>query len=371
MVLYTGVTALTLGLACLVNNRKVPARQRYINQVCLASVFMILFLLSALRIGIGNDYVSYVNTFHEIYAGYDKSYIVTEPGFNFVVKALYTMAGGEAYVLVFAVFAFVTVGLFLKALYEQSADFAMAFGLFMALGIYFRTFNTVRYYLALAMAFYAMRYVLKKQYGWFLLWVAAAALFHKSVLFVLPVYLVANLPWKKWQIALCAALGGVALLFGRSFIMELLLRIYKTYENTPYLEQTGLRETLPGLVRCLLILVLGLVCYREAVQDQEANRFYFQLNLAAVGLYTFGSFLPLVSRLGYYLITAHVLFVPGVLRCIASEKKKRLLTGLVLACAAGYFVYFLMTADQEGIRVLPYHTWLLESREWLRVSDIL
>ena len=36
--------------------------------------------LAALRVDVGNDYGKYVETFHEIYAGTDQAYVVTERG---------------------------------------------------------------------------------------------------------------------------------------------------------------------------------------------------------------------------------------------------------------------------------------------------
>lgn len=66
-----------------------------------------------------------------------------------------------------------------------------------AAGRIFRTFTTVRYYLALAAALYGIRFVLRRQYGCFVIWIGIAALFHKSVLMVLPLYLLAVLPWKN------------------------------------------------------------------------------------------------------------------------------------------------------------------------------
>ena len=65
-----------------------------------------LFLMSALRFDIGNDYWQYTQTAHEVYVG---GYVVTEVGFNWLVKLLYLLSGGEYYELVFAFFAFVTL----------------------------------------------------------------------------------------------------------------------------------------------------------------------------------------------------------------------------------------------------------------------
>lgn len=126
------------------------SRRRAFDIVCLTAIFLILALVSALRLEVGNDYGKYVENFHEIWAGTDQAYVVTEAGFNFVVWLIYTISGYENYLLVFAVFGAVTAFLFLKALYEQSDCFWQSFAMFMLLGVYFRTFTTVRYYLALA-----------------------------------------------------------------------------------------------------------------------------------------------------------------------------------------------------------------------------
>ena len=165
MILYAGIAATTIALACLVKNqpqvaygqlhkRQEMTRRQGVNTLSLLAIFTILFLLSALRMEVGNDYETYVDTFHEIYVG---GYVVTEPLFNAVVKVICELSGGENYLLVFAVFAFVTIWIFLKVMYEQTDDFPMAFFLFMTLGIYFRTFNTVRYYFVLAITLYSFR----------------------------------------------------------------------------------------------------------------------------------------------------------------------------------------------------------------------
>ena len=135
MILYAVVAATTIALACLVKNQPQPlmgqlhrehefTRRQGLNTLSLLAVFTVLFLLSALRMEVGNDYETYVDTIHEIYVG---GYVVTEPLFNVVVKVLCELSGGENYLLVFAVFSFITIWIFLKALYEQTEDFSMAF----------------------------------------------------------------------------------------------------------------------------------------------------------------------------------------------------------------------------------------------------
>lgn len=378
MILYTLVAAATIALACLVKQQpeimtgqlhknKGFTRRQGINTLSLLAVFTILFWLSAFRLEVGNDYGTYVNTIHEIYVG---GYVVTEPLFNGVVKVLCELSGGENYLLVFGVFAFATILIFMKALYEQTEEFPLAFFLFMTLGIYFRTFNTVRYYFVLAITLYSFRYVLRNQYGKFILLILLAALFHKSVLVVIPVYLIANLPWKKWYAAVLATVA-VGMLFFQDFIMKIALELYPSYKDTIYLEtESGLAGNLMTLARCVAVLVFSLLCYQESWKEKKENRFYFKLNFLAILLYLCGSFLPLVGRIGYYLITSHVLFLPAVLGSIQSEKKKKIFTALIMIACVIYFLLFLRSADQPGVRVLPYKSWLFYEKEFLNAETI-
>ena len=277
---------------------------------------------------------------------------------------------GENYLLVFAVFAFVTIVIFLKALYEQTENFSLAFFLFMTLGMYFRTFNTVRYYFVLALTLYSFRYIFRKEYGKFILLIVLAAFFHKSVLVVIPIYLIANMPWKKWHMAVLAA-GGAGMLVFQDFIMKVALELYPSYKDTIFLQtETGLPGNLMSILRCVAVLVLAAICYQDGWKEAKENQFYFKLNFLAIVLYLCGSFLPLVGRIGYYLMTSQVLFIPAVLGSIKSEKKKKIVTKTIIIAGVIYFLLVLKTANQPGVRVLPYKSWLFYEKEFLNAETI-
>ena len=394
MILYMGITALTIALAYAVAGksafvsagkfygagafvragknragRAFMSRRRAFDLVCLAALFLILTGLAALRVDVGNDYGKYVETFHEIYAGTDQAYVVTEPGFNFAVKAIYTLCGGENYLLVFALFGAATAFVCLKAMYDQSAWFAGSFALFMLLGLYFRTFTTVRYYFALALALYGLRYAYARQYGKFILVVLFAALFHKSVLVVLPLYFLASLPWKRWMvIAGCVLAAGVFLF--QEQILNLALTLYPTYQDTVYLtSDVGILANASGILRCLAVFLLAFFCRKEGFPEGGQNRFFLKLNLFGLLLYTCGSFLPLVSRLSYYVITPQILLVPGLIVSLQNPTKKRLVLGAVAFFALIYFAWFLYTAPGGGIRVLPYQSWVFTKKVWINGAD--
>lgn len=134
---------------------------------------------------------------------------------------------GYSYLPIFGLFSLLTVYFFLRAIYEQADLFPGFIFLFLMNGYYFSSFNTVRYYLALAIALYSTKYVLRGEYLKFILWILTAALFHKSVLVVIPIYLGAkwlagillrSISRPLWRRLLTA---GTALVFAAYFVLFL------------------------------------------------------------------------------------------------------------------------------------------------------
>ena len=75
-------------------------------------------------------------------------------------------------------------------------------------------------------------------------------------------------------------------------------------------------------------------------------------------LYTCCSFLPIITRIGYYLNMTQILFIPAILVKIKDRRQRRFWSVAVALAAAGYFALYLMRAGQDGIRVLPYRTFM-------------
>lgn len=323
----------------------------------LLAITGILFLCSALRFDIGNDYEQYAYTAHEVSVN---GYVVTESGFNWVVKLIYAIFGFECYEAVFAVFAFATIVLFMKAMYEQSADFSISFLLFMTLGMYFQTYNTVRYYFALAIVLYATKYVLQKDWIRFVCWILFAAFFHKSVLLVIPVYVLASKRWKVWQMCGLVMLSALAFLL-KGPVLQLALHLYPSYKNTVYLEGG---TTVSSIIRTGVIILLCILYWKNyGKQCKQQQLFWFctQLNFLALLVYVFFSFLPVVTRIAYYFTVSQLLLIPVMIHGISKEKNRIVAYGLLLAVCSVYFVLFLLTADKPGVVLLPYKSWLFST----------
>lgn len=358
---YMAIGILTVYMSSHVGKKEnLTAQARSLQKTYLAGIFLVLFVCSALRFDIGNDYRQYTQTAHEAFVD---GYVVTECGFNYLVKLVYHLFGAEYYEIVFAIFGFATIWLFLKAMYEQSVDFSMTYFLFMTLGMYFQTFNTVRYYLALSIALYSMKYVLEKDYIRFILWIVFAALFHKSVLLVIPVYWIATYAWKKWQILVAAAIS-VACYCLKDVVLNLALILYPSYKNTIFLEGG---TTITSILRILVIVAFYLViCIRyPQIKDDTKIRFYAQLNLLALDVSTCFSFLPVVTRIAYYFSVSQIVMIPAIICAIPAEKVKKNIRTIVIISCVMYFIFFLFTADKPGVGLLPYQTWLFKDTRYI------
>lgn len=367
---YITLTMVTVALGMFVENRDyVPGairggrsfgicpcdRQQARNRIAAAAVYCLLTGVSACRIAVGNDYWVYRENFKLIA---QERHVSSEIGFNHVVKWMQDIFGYDEYLYIFALFSVLTVFFFVKALYDQGSSFAFSLYLLMTGGYYFNSLNSVRYYLALAMALFSMKYVLRGEYGKFFLVILAAAMFHKSVLLVLPVYLIARFlaaaSLKRWHYVT----GGIFLctfIFCQDLYKEIIFFFYPFYRNSMF--DTG-QLSYANILKCVCVLALSLICYRRSLEEDTVNRFYFFLNLAGMAVYCCGSFIPEVSRVGYYMIISQIFLVPALLGEMPQGWFGWFVKGGVVCAFGAYFGLLLREMYAVDIRLLPYLNWI-------------
>ncbi len=239
------------------NNKRlltIPAvtRQQAWNKGLILMVFILLFGVSACRIAVGNDYWVYRADFLLIE---QNRHVAFEPGFIWIVKALQAILNHDQYLPIFAFFAFFTVLFFVRALEDQSEWFGYSVFLLMTAGYYFSSLYSVRSYLILAIALYSMKYVLDGRYVHFVLLICVAALFHKSVLVVIPLYLLANVKWKRIHLILpvifCASLVALPGVY-----RKIIFTFYPFYEGSMF--DPG-ATSLTNIAKGVAVFILGLI----------------------------------------------------------------------------------------------------------------
>ena len=363
MVLYLLISAAAVAAAAIVNKTegmRAGSRGSLLRRSCLFLIALILMIPAILRQETGNDYLRYVEFFH--LASID-AYVPTEAGFNWLAKAVYSLCGYENYLLLFAIYAVMTILAMLAVIRQQAENFCFSFFLFMMFGYYFQSFNTMRYYFALSLSLLAMTCLLRRQYAGFVILVLLASLFHKTALITLLLYPVAVRRWKKRELAAGVALGLAVLLLHEK-AMKLLLSLYPSWEGTVDLA-AGTSISWVNIAKCLAVLFLAY--YVKADEDPDTFRgrqLVMYRNSAYIGLllYVFGWFIPEVSRICYYLTFTQIFYLPMLLSGLPETEKgrrqKKLLTILVIAAALVFFALFLRTAYRDTIKILPYKSFL-------------
>ncbi len=370
MALFVGVTLLVLVMSYFCNNTAqvqlnmgtdkrrggiCRTRQHVLNLWICAGIYVVLTALSACRIASGNDYWGYKEIFSLI-AQYRT--VSTEIGFNWFVRGMQALFGTEKYLPIFGAISIITVFFFVKAIYDQGEWFLGTMFLFLMNGYYFSSFNSIRYYLVLAIAMYTMKFVLKGEYGKFIVWICFAALFHKSVLVVIPVYLLAKwlagIQLKPWHYAL-GALFVLSFVVCRDLYREIIFFFYEYYEGSAF-DVTD--YSLANIAKCLGTVALSLICYKTGLRDNERNRFYFFLNIGGLVLYTVGAFIPTVTRVAYYLVISQIFLIPNLLLSMKEGIWKKIFIAGVTLVFVMYFVLFLKSAYSVDVRLLPYLNWI-------------
>ena len=367
MAVYLVLAALTIAIGFFVDSKvekpaetifeqPIRSRGRVQNKLIYTLIFFLLFAVSATRIAVGGDYWNYTAIFNLLAQNRDKS-VATEIGFNFLVKVVRHLFGydGKQYIIIFAIVAFVTILLFIKGLDELSEDFAISFAMFMLLGYYASSFNSIRSYLAFAVAFYSVRYIFRREFWKFALLILLASTFHISILLVLVAYPLGLIRWKPWMYGLLTALGVSFLVFS-NFYRRLVFLIYPQYENTIY--DTG-EISYTNIARCIGVLVFAVILYKKVIKDNEKNRFYFTMNIFATVVYLCCSFMPIVSRIGYYFNIFQIILVPVLIDAIPKKWVRIVLKTLLITAGCAYYVYFLYSSQFNGTRLLPYFNWII------------
>lgn len=334
-------------------NYSFSSKQQVLNHAMLAGIFLVLFGLSAMRVGIGNDYWTYRNEFLDIYRADTPTSF--ELGFQLFVRLMVRMCGVDNYVPIFAVVAFFTCLFFVKGIYESSDVFVISFFLFMANGFYFMSFSNIRYYLVLALVVYSMKFVWQKRFVPFCLIIVFASFFHMTALIAIPAYIAAYyLKWSKKTLWLIPA-AAAGLIFGKVLIRRILFIFYPYYEGDAILDVSNVSYV--NIAKCAAILVFGLIYYKKAIKDDAKGNMLFNLNLFALLLYTCATYIPELSRVCYYFVIGQIFLIPLVLGKIENKKQRILWTVFIMLAYAAYFVMFLIQGNDPVIQILPYFSW--------------
>lgn len=310
--------------------------------------FGILILFSALRDGIGIDYVVYIEQFYIINNDYP-SYM--EPGFKLLIHIVSLLSNNPRWVVI--IMGLFTCVFYFIAIAKMSKNPPLALFIFMTWGYYFFTFNTVRNFFAYSLVLVSIIFLAKGKFFKVVFIILLASMFHKSALTCIPLYLLSKFDFARKYLLLIifGVMGG--LLF-QNEIRELFFIFYGGYEGSAY--DTS-RISYMNIVKELAILGMAVLFYKH-VKNDEVNRICFNLNVFALIFYVGFYYTPEISRIGYYMNSTCIILIPRLLAEINNQKTRMILTSFLFLGSCVAFYLLMRGWYSETILLLPYKTWL-------------
>lgn len=307
--------------------------------------FMLLFIPSALRYGIGTDYVNYLWIFNTIKAG--GSYKITEFGWE-ILNILVSKTGLPFQVLV-AIASLFTILPFFKT---EKKDFFIVILLFSCL-YYLNSFNITRQVVAMAIIWLAYLQLLKKEYINAYMLVFLAAAFHNFALIFTLVFFVSEfIPLTKKRLLFIViafiALSSVFIKYVLPYLAK--LTRYTSYYNTYYMDNNiSVIALLKSSVRYTVLLFMVFFIDEEKVTKKELN-YVLWLTLLLATTDFIGISLFIIQRIRIYFFIAYIALGKLLIHNTGKIQK------IVNICAfsfivANYLIRYLWVGSGE---VIPY-----------------
>lgn len=153
--------------------------QKTNKTIYVKAIFILLAFISGFRaVSVGIDTVGYVRIFNYLRQNrFDLVY--EEEGFKYICYGLLKIGGSNTFV--FTVYALIINGFIIARLWDfkNVASFNWMVATYYV-SFFFMTLNIMRHFIAIAILFFATRYIERKKYYLFLIFVAIAMLFHTS-----------------------------------------------------------------------------------------------------------------------------------------------------------------------------------------------
>ena len=316
---------------------------------------MILILVSGLRYNVGTDYFVYyrwsIKEWHQVW---DKLLSFKEGGFALVAmlsRLIYNH--GQSLIFLSAV---ITVGLFSWTIYKYSIMYLISILLYIFIGEWQSSFNTMRQCMAAAILFSGHRFILDRKLWQYSLVVLAASMFHITALIMIIPYFLLNRKADLVQIIILT-LGAVAIRFSYDIIFSLISGYKERVLNSNQSYMSNGVNIIRILVSFIPIVIYTVLCKKNN-QTKEQNFYINALLFNAFSLLA-GMGSKYFGRVAIY-TGAMVTIGYGHLFQLIDDERTRKITAFVVMLM--YFIFWLYSLNVSG-RDIRYYQWIFAAGE--------
>ena len=318
--LLFGIIVFGIGL-CEINKNRASNKIRIILFMVLSSLALII--LSSLRGNtVGIDYPNYAIFFTQVHNG-GWAFLISPANtyrFEFGYSLLnYFVSLFTGNVLVFmAVVSVVAVTLTAILAYRYSPIPWICMFVFASFGFFGNTLNFIRQALAIAIFLFSIKYLKDKKFLPYLGIVIVAALFHKVMWIMIPIYFISHIKinWKS----LTAYSVLTAFIMGLSwplfyFITQFTFKAYRTQEGLYYMNGRDWQTAAIPVITMITALILK----KFILQRDPKNVVLINFSVYSGLLYIMTCQHFLFQRFGMIFFTSTILLIPELLASVGVD----------------------------------------------------
>lgn len=322
---------------------------------CCILFFMVLAFFAGFRWDVGIDWMSYYESFGSDING-NGNPLKLEPinlGMNILLRS-FGYFDSRYWIWIMAI---ITLFFTSKSIYLYSSSPVKSFVLFILMGFFFDSLNTVRQFCAVAIALYSWQYIIAGNFKSFAKWLVVAVLLHSSAVVVLPAYFLIKYPIKRKYLKFLIISGIFLSPISTKVAQFVVLHLpFKTaYADSDFIKYAVGSGNIFSYIRMLFplfMLVYLKSIWNKIAKDKFSN---FILSMSTVGMWLQIAFptSQLVIRISYYYEIAMIILIPLILRC---KDIKLINRKLLWALTIVYFSLFLFITylSRPVAKIIPY-----------------
>lgn len=330
-------------------------KYKYGRKIYCFIMFMIFFLVSGLRKGIGYDFNPYMNTFYNSYLKDTSSFLNSSIEKGYLILNEVVSNSTSHYQFLILIIAFFVSASVMWFIYKYSKNVWLSSFSFIAFGCFYFSMDYLRQIFAGIIMLYGFKALENKDWGKYFLLVLLASCFHKSALLLLPLFIILELPMNKIILSIYTIGTMICFFFSESIIQFVLDKgYYSAYVLTNVHMTTGI-PIVYGIVTSAIFL-LGFILRKKCIEFHPINRILIQVAFLNAFFTLLGAKHSILSRFTVLLEipVIIILLVDCILICIDSCKQKYIQVSILIGFIIFSFGYHAILEMNNYNGVFPY-----------------
>ena len=334
-----------------------PNDSKKINIFFILSLIIPFIFLAFRDISVGVDYKSYIELYFRFLNGYvtkvDLEWIGV--GYATLIK-IFCFIFGKYYFVFFGTIGFLTLLYFWKTIYNESEKPWMSLFFLFMFFFYCQMFNQARQMFAISIAFYAYKFIRKKELKKYIIAILFATSIHNSAIVMLPFYWLSDIDIKKGKSYMYIILM-IATYFSYSFVESILLKT--SYGQIYLADSYWNRAVKSSIYNTVVRIIMFVFCFYASAGKKHSDKstrvllnlcyFCILFQILTIKSMFFG-------RVTTYFFTYFILLLPNTLKNIKATKQQTPLIyfAIILVGMAYFYVYFVTHAEESGVEIYKF-----------------